>query len=158
MGDRETRQQVITSIINRERVYSQERLLELLEAEGFHVTQATLSRDLKHLRIGKYSDGETGYYYGTPETGSSGVDRLVQDVIRGYLTIGFSGNMAVIKTLPGHANSVALALDTWDIPEILGTVAGDDTVFIVLQETTGREDFTGRLLRYIPNLNVEETR
>src|SRR5512137_2691911 len=87
---------------------SQEQLLRLLEQEGFEVTQATLSRDLKQLRVGKLPDGRGGYRYVLPESGAAGPESsLIEDFRRGFLTIEFSGNQGVIKTLPGHANSVA---------------------------------------------------
>jgi transcriptional regulator of arginine metabolism len=114
-------------------VDSQETLTELLRREGYPVTQATLSRDLQRLGIGKAPRPEGGSTYVLPEAevhaGSTATH--VQDFTRGFLSIEFSGAFGVMRTLPGHASSVAAALDNLRIPEILGTIAGDDTILVL---------------------------
>ena len=131
----------------------QEQLLRLLEQEGFEVTQATLSRDLKQLRVGKLPDGRGGYRYVLPEAGTAGPDSsLVEDFRRGFLTIEFSGNQGVIKTLPGHANSVAFALDNLRIRGVLGTIAGDDTILVIPRDGVRRSALAAALRARIPGL------
>ena len=97
------------------------------------MTQATLSRDLKRLGIGKAPSNDGGYTYilseGEVKPGSDAT--YIQDFTRGFLSIEFSGNLGLMRTLPGHASSVASALDNLRIREVLGTIAGDDTVLIV---------------------------
>ena len=131
MRERHNRLAVVKELIKNNRIDNQDTLLEMLKTEGYSVTQATLSRDLKMLKVGKISDGWSGYYYSLPENDliSESEKSYIQDVRRGILSIEFSGNFGVIKTRPGHANSVGIALDVLAIPEILGTLAGDDTIF-----------------------------
>jgi transcriptional regulator of arginine metabolism len=144
----------IKRIIKTNRVASQEELLGFLIAEGYSVTQATLSRDLKLLKVGKVSEGQTGYYYTLPgeEDRRESEKSYVQDFQRGYVSIEFSHNLGVVRTLTGHANSVALALDNLGMEEILGTIAGDDTVLIVLKERVSGSDIIEKLREKIPDL------
>jgi transcriptional regulator of arginine metabolism len=133
--------------------HSQGELQHLLEQEGFEVTQATLSRDLKHLRVGKLPDGRGGYRYVLPETGAAGSESsLIEDFRRGFLTIEFSGNQGVIKTLPGHANSVAFALDNLRVRDVLGTIAGDDTILVIPRDGVRRSTLAAALRARIPGL------
>ncbi len=112
---------------------SQEHLTELLKKEGFPVTQATLSRDLKRLGIGKAPTADGRYTYipaeGEVKPGTDGT--YIQDFRRGFLSVEFSGAFGLMRTLPGHASSVASALDHLHVHEVLGTIAGDDTVLVV---------------------------
>jgi transcriptional regulator of arginine metabolism len=123
----------IRRIVAETPVDSQERLTALLRREGFTVTQATLSRDLKRLGIGKAPSTDGGYTYILSDTEvKPGSDATyIQDFMRGFLSIEFSGSLGLMRTLPGHASSVASALDNLRIREVLGTIAGDDTVLVV---------------------------
>jgi len=114
-------------------VDSQERLTEVLRREGFPVTQATLSRDLKRLGIAKTPNATGGYTYILSDAEvKPGTDATyIQDFLRGFVSLEFSGSLGLMRTLPGHANSVALALDNLRVREVLGTVAGDDTILVV---------------------------
>jgi len=114
-------------------VNSQEQLTAILRRQGYAVTQATLSRDLKRLGIGKAPRPDGGYTYivAEGEVTPRSYATYVQDFMRGFLTIEFSGGLGLMRTLPGHASSVASALDNLRIPEVLGTIAGDDTVLVV---------------------------
>ncbi|KGE73460.1 arginine repressor [Spirochaeta lutea] len=154
MKERTLRLKAIKRIIRGTRINSQENLLHHLQREGFSVTQATLSRDLKLLKVGKISEGLDGYYYTLPseEERRESERSYLQDVHRGYVGIDFSANIGVIRTLAGHANSVAIALDNLGLEEILGTIAGDDTVLIILREGFTKVDFLQELRRKIPDL------
>ena len=145
MNGRENRLKAIRTIIAASRTSSQDKLLHKLEEEGVKVTQATLSRDLKVLKVGKVPDDGGGYYYVLSETEGESLQGFVEDFKRGYLSLTFSGNLGVIKTLAGHADTVAIALDRLELPEILGTIAGDDTILIILKEDEIREDLISRL-------------
>jgi len=122
--------------------------------EDIAVTQATLSRDLKVLKVGKVSEGSSGYYYTLPsdEERRESERSYIQDFLRGYVSLDFSGNLGVVRTLAGHAGSVALALDCLNMEEILGTVAGDDTVLIVLREGVTHKAILKELREKIPDL------
>jgi transcriptional regulator of arginine metabolism len=156
MRERQNRLSKIKELIRSHRIDSQEMLLDFLHKEGYNVTQATLSRDLKMLKVGKISDGWSGYYYALPENEliSESEKSYIQDVRRGVLSIEFSKNIGVIKTRQGHADSVALALDILSIPEILGTVAGDDTIFVILREGMTKEDLTESFKTRIPEIDT----
>ena len=154
MKERQVRLKTIKRIIKSSRVASQEELLGLLATEGYSVTQATLSRDLKLLKVGKVSQGQTGYYYTVPgaEDEFESERSYLQDFQRGYVSIEFSHNIGVVRTLGGHANSVALALDNLGMEEILGTIAGDDTVLMVLREGIPGSYIIEKLREKIPDL------
>ena len=130
---RGARLDAIRRIVTEHPVASQERLTELLRHEGFPVTQATLSRDLKRLGIGKAPTADGRYTYLPSEAevkpGTDGT--YIQDFKRGLLAVEFSGSFGLMRTLPGHASSVASALDHLHVQEVLGTIAGDDTVLVV---------------------------
>ncbi len=156
MRERQSRLNKIKELIKNNRIDSQEVLLEHLSRGGYVVTQATLSRDLKMLKVGKISDGWSGYYYALPEKEliSESEKSYIQDVRRGVISIEFSSNIGVIKTRQGHADSVALALDILSIPEILGSVAGDDTIFIILREGMTKEDLIESFRKRIPEVET----
>jgi transcriptional regulator of arginine metabolism len=156
MKERDLRMRSMRKIIETNRIESQDRLQQLLSKEGFNVTQATLSRDLKLLKVGKVSQGVSGYFYTVPseEDWREGERSYAQDFLRGYVSIDFSGNVGVIRTLTGHAGSVALALDCLGLETILGTVAGDDTIMVVLREGVTSQQFMAELRERIPD--VEE--
>ena len=132
-GSRGARLEAIRRIIAENPVDSQEHLTALLRREGFDVAQATLSRDLKHLGIGKAptADGRYTYVPAEGEVKPGSDTTYMQDFKRGFLSVEFSSALGLMRTLPGHASSVASALDNLRIREVLGTIAGDDTVLIV---------------------------
>ncbi len=145
MNGRENRLKVIRKIIADSRISSQDQLLHKLEKEEVTVTQATLSRDLKVLKVGKVPDSAGGYYYILSETEGESLHGYVEDFKRGYLSLTFSLNLGVIKTLTGHADTVAIALDRLELPEIIGTIAGDDTILIILKENESKDSLISRL-------------
>ncbi|MBO4404967.1 MAG: ArgR family transcriptional regulator [Treponema sp.] len=157
MKERLTRLKTIRKLIKGNRIESQEELLGHLQKEGFEVTQATLSRDLKLLKVGKVSDGHAGYIYTLPDDDNSRESEQVyiQDFLRGYVSIDYSGNIVVIKTFGGHADSVSAALDQFNMEEVLGTVAGDNCIFACLKEGVSGEDFMNALRERIPELEDE---
>ena len=154
MKDRSLRLKAIQNIVRTNRIRSQEDLLGHMQKLGYHVTQATLSRDLKILKVGKMSEGSDGYYYTLPsDEDRRGLEsNYVQDFQRGYISLEFSSNLAVVRTLSGHANSVALALDNLGLDDILGTVAGDDTVIAVLREGIDRRQLFTKLKQKVHEL------
>jgi transcriptional regulator of arginine metabolism len=154
---RNSRLKSIKKIIKTSKIESQEILLGLLQKEGYEVTQATLSRDMKLLKIGKISDGNNGYIYALPseDERQDSEHTVAQDFLRGYISIECSGNIAVIKTYSGHADVVASALDTLALDEVIGTIAGgDNCVFACLREGYTGDQFIASLKKRIPD--VEE--
>jgi len=155
MKERQARLRAIKNLIKSNPIESQEALLSYLQKEGFDVTQATLSRDLKVLKVGKVSNGRSGYEYSLPdEDDRQEPDRtFARDFLRGYISINWSGNMVVIRTYSGHSDSVAMALDSFELQNVLGTISGrDNTVFVVLKEGVTGEDFINTLRKNIPEL------
>jgi transcriptional regulator of arginine metabolism len=158
MLDRTARLNIIKELIGDHRISSQEHLLSILKENEVIVTQATLSRDLKTLKVGKVSDGNKGYFYTLPDQklNKETTEHFLDDIKRGYISLAFSGNLVVMHTLPGHANTVAFALDRLDIEEITGTIAGDDTILIILSEGINRDFFLKKLLTIIPDLELPQ--
>ena len=147
---------MVCKLIKSNRIKSQDTLLSYLQKEGFAVTQATLSRDLKVLKVGKISDGQGGYVYFLPgdEDRQEPERTYVHDFLKGYISIDWSGNIVVVKTYSGHSDPVALALDSFGIEEVLGTIAGrDNTVAVFLREGVSGEVFMKRMKEIIPELD-----
>jgi transcriptional regulator of arginine metabolism len=153
--ERLSRLKAVRKLIKTYRIESQEALSERLRAEGFTVTQATLSRDLKLLKVGKVSDGQSGYIYTLPgeEERQESAQAYIHDFLAGYISIEWSGNLVVIKTYSGHSDSVALAVDNLALECVLGTISGrDNTVFVALREGVSGDDFMEYMRRSIPEL------
>lgn len=131
----------IIDIISNQRISTQEELCEALRNSGYDVTQATVSRDIKEMQLIKVPDNE-GYHYALPDNdpikNSGGrMRRLFQDSIIG---LDFSENIVVIKTLPGAAQSIASLIDAADWENVIGTVAGDDTILVVVKPMEAVKD------------------
>ena len=136
----------IKEIIDKNKVETQEDLAAALRAEGIEVTQATVSRDIKELMLVKVPDANGQYHYAYPKEHNmlltpGRLERTFQDSIIG---IRVSQCMVVIRTLPGTAQAVAYAVDYMKWEEVLGTIAGDDTVFVALEDAEGVKAFLKR--------------
>lgn len=157
MKSKNNRLDAIKIIISSKEIGSQDELLQELIQEGFQLTQATLSRDLKQLKVAKAASMNGNYVYVLPNNTMyrrmtephSATEMLRTDGIRG---IEFSGNLAVIRTRPGYASSVAYDIDNHSFDEILGTIAGDDTILLVLREGCTRASVMNALSLIIPNM------
>jgi len=146
----------IVQLIESNRVGSQEELLILLEAAGFKTTQATLSRDLKSLKVAKQPDHDGRYVYVLPDNqiSSEEIEGNYGDFpLGGIISMEFSGNMAVIKTKPGFANGIASVIDSHGPFEILGTIAGDDTILLITRDGMLRSEVLAALSLFIPGVN-----
>ncbi len=143
---------IIRELIREKRIANQEELASMLHERGLAVAQATLSRDIKEMGISKLHD-ESGYYYSLSSngpaarpgaTGFNSSDSIV--------SVEFSRPVAVVKTHPGHANMVAAMIDSKAMREIAGTIAGDDTILLVIRDGFSGEDLLkalGKLFRQI---------
>ncbi|HOB40029.1 MAG: arginine repressor [Limnochordia bacterium] len=130
------RQSKLLELVRQHNVETQEALMELLQAHGFRVTQATISRDIKELRLVKVPNGQGGYKYSLPSTVTMGdllgrARRIFRDYVR---SVDFSGPFILIKTYPGGAHAVAAIIDELEWPEMLGSIAGDDSILILTHD------------------------
>ena len=128
-----------------------------LTLEGYNLTQATLSRDLKQLKVAKAASISGKYIYVLPNnTLYKRISELHpianMPISNGFISLRFSGNVAVIRTRPGYASSIAYDIDNGHIEEILGTIAGDDTIMMILNEGVTRTEVVKSLRRIIPNI------
>lgn len=157
MKVKNNRLEALRLIISSQQLGSQDELLNALQKEGFKLTQATLSRDLKQLKVAKAASMSGNYVYVLPnETMYKRVStpNSIREMMKvpGFISINFSGNMGIIKTRPGYASSIAWNIDNSDIPEILGTIAGDDTIFIVIKEGIKHQEVIEALSEVVPNM------
>lgn len=159
MRAKSSRMEVLKMLISSKELGSQEEVLKALDKEGYQITQATLSRDLKQLKVAKAASMNGKYVYVLPNetmykrvAKPSTAKEMMQST--GFRSINFSGNMGVIKTRPGYASSIAYNIDNSDISEILGTIAGDDTIFIVKSMGVTNEDVIKKLQSVLPNIEL----
>lgn len=129
------RQAVILEAIRQRKIATQSELAAYLRERGIMVTQATVSRDIKDLRLVKVGTGDGGYRYAVPpdRTEEEGLVRARRMLSEFVTTIDSSGNLIVLKTPPGSAQGVAAAIDALRWPDVLGTIAGDDSILIVVR-------------------------
>ena len=140
------RHAAILRIVRRDRVESQERLRELLKGEGYDVTQATLSRDLRLLGLAKVADTDGGSRYAAPpETGAGIRPHLEQLLPTLLVSLDAVGPFLVLKTATGAAQPLAVAVDGAGWPELIGTIAGDDTLLLITKSERSRRAVHVRL-------------
>ena len=142
------RLELIKDLLDKTNISNQDELQSELLKQGINVTQATLSRDLKTLRVSRVTDklGKTRYVlqdsqvplYASPE---------LPDHLSGVQTIEFSGQFGIVKTIPGFANAVAYHIDQVKIPEIMGTIAGDDTILLIAKAGVTANQLAGILAK-----------
>lgn len=145
------RQAKIVEIISRTNVETQEQLLALLQKEGFRATQATISRDIKELRIIKEltSMGTYRYSMAADDVGSGFSTRL-NTIFRECVTgFDYAQNIIVIRTLPGLASAAGSAIDAMDLNKIVGSLAGDDTVIVIMRDNNAAAAFCGEIKNLI---------
>lgn len=156
MKKKANRLDAIKMIISSQDISSQEELLQALGKEGFELTQATLSRDLKQLKVAKAANMNGKYVYVLPNNimYKRVTDRNASEMLMtsGFVSLHFSGNIAVIRTRPGYASSMAYDIDNNEFSEILGTIAGDDTIMLVLREGVAISKIRQLLSLIIPNI------
>jgi transcriptional regulator of arginine metabolism len=137
------RQGQILKLIRSKGIFTQDELAQKLKREGILATQVTLSRDLRDLRLVKTPEG---YQEMAAEENPLHLESLARDFLR---DVRLAQNLIVLKTDPGHASSIAVALDNEEWEEVLGTVAGDDTVLVVASDCATAEHTKLRLLRIL---------
>jgi transcriptional regulator of arginine metabolism len=155
MKTKEERLSLILNLVHKHAFSNQEELLKLLHQSGFEVTQATLSRDIKQLKIIKSPDASGNYIYANPGKHIYSKNTVSNKsgnelTIKGFISLEFSGNLGIIKTRPGYANAIASDIDSKASQTILGTIAGDDTILLIPQEGVEREEVFAVLAGIIP--------
>ena len=148
------RQAKIMEIISTINVETQEQLLQELQAAGFRSTQATISRDIKELRIVKELSALGTYRYTVatkevPTTFSTRINTIFRECVTRY---DYAQNIVVIHTLPGLAGAAASAIDTMNMSVVVGTLAGDDTVMVILRDNNSAAVFCGEISKTSKNI------
>ncbi len=154
MKKKQLRLDFIRKAVASSEIELQEDLLSMLIENGFDATQATLSRDLKELKIAKMPNSDGHYCYRLHREADVRVSAL-RNTVRleaGEVSLEFSHNIAVLRTMPGYASVVAANIDACTEADVLGTIAGDDTVMVVLRENVVRAEFAKKLRTVISNL------
>jgi transcriptional regulator of arginine metabolism len=139
------RHAAILALVRRQRVDSQEHLRALLQDEGFDVTQATLSRDIRELGLAKIPDPAGGHHYQPPASGDTVRPPLPALVATLLLSTEGVGPLLVVRTPPGSANTLGRALDVAAWTELIGTIAGDDTLLLITRNPAARRRVAARL-------------
>lgn len=145
------RQAKIMEIISTRNVETQEQLLAALQKEGFRGTQATISRDIKELRIVKELTSLGTYRYAAPSSDvpgsfSSRLNTIFRECVIGY---DYAQNIIVIRTLPGLASAAGSAIDAMNMSVVVGSLAGDDTVIVVMRDNNAAAAFCGEIKNLI---------
>ena len=145
------RQAKILEIISTRDVETQEQLLQALQEAGFRGTQATISRDIKELRIVKELSSLGTYRYSTSSGDLTGTfsARLNTIFRESVVSFDYAQNIIVVRTLPGLASAAASALDAMNLSAVVGTLAGDDTVMIVMRDNNAAAAFCGEIKNLI---------
>ena len=144
------RQGQILRLVNERRLSTQTEVAEALREEGYEATQTTVSRDIAQLGLVKVRDEEGRLVYALP--GAADLDRLSElagALRRWALRLAASGNLVVVQAPPGHAQALARAIDGAGLPDILGTVAGDDTIFVAARDGVSGADLAEELRHHL---------
>lgn len=140
----------IVELIGKYPITTQDELLEYLKKEGFDVTQSTVSRDIKKLRLTKSLDSNGKYSYQVPQTktltSANGFSNLFDSSI---VSVEYAMNLVVIKTYSGMAQAVCAAIDSMEYDSVVGTIAGDDTIFVACKNEYSAKSYTDEFLRFV---------
>lgn len=146
MANKSERHRAIRELIETSAVGSQEELRQLLRKRGWHVTQSTLSRDLRELRLARVPTPEGPHYRFTEGTAGDHTGPTLSALLKQlYVNVDGVGELVVLHTIAGGAQAVAEALDTEEFSETLGTIAGDNTILIICRSTSARETIIRRI-------------
>ena len=144
------RQGAILRLVQEQSLATQAEVAEALREQGYEAVQTTVSRDIAQLGLTKVRDPEGRLVYALP--GAADLDRLSELTSafrRWAVSLAFSGNMVVLKTPPGYANALARAIDTAQLPDVLATLAGDDTIFVAPREGISGAELAGQLRHHM---------
>ena len=145
-NDKVERHNTILKIISSDDITTQDMLVEMLLDRGFNVTQATVSRDIKDLQLTKVQTIDGQYKYASYQVSNKNISAKFKTVFKeAVLNIDYAVNMIVVTTLPGMANAAAAAIDSMNLEDILGTIAGDDNIFVVARSQKGAAEIVKQL-------------
>lgn len=147
MNDKRVRQNKILEVIARHTVRTQQELADLLKEKGIETTQSTLSKDIKDLGLIKAPDEDGGVRYCAPAQASTPhrQDILQRELLDFMTNCDSAGNLLVLRTAAGNASGVCAAIDSMRWPEVVGTVAGDDTIFIACKTPAQARELRERI-------------
>lgn len=154
---KEQRHRTIRKILGKKQVHNQDELLTLLNEEGIHTTQATLSRDLKEMRVVKLHKQDGGYFFSLPAETMHVVPDAAHSV-SGVVSMEISGQLAVIHTRPGYANMLGAVIDSMVGTGVMGTIAGDDTLLLILRQETTEPALIATLSGFLPGIEDKVVR
>ena len=146
-------------VILNNQLASHEEVMQALARQNIEVTQPTVSRDLRYLQVAKATNSDGKQYYVLPNENDYRRQHRPEPkkdlpLVTGFESIQFSGNMAVMKTRPGFASSIASNIDAAALSDVLGTIAGDDTIFIVIREGASHLDIVDQLAAVLPDMVI----
>ena len=139
------RQDKLLDLIAHYEINTQDELIARLREQGFHVTQATVSRDIRELKIAKMTAGEGAYRYVRPRQDDGGGMTFSKALIESIVSVEAAQNLVVLKTYPGLASAVAAGIDRMNQQQILGCVAGDDTILVVTRDLESAGELSGQM-------------
>ncbi|CAH8771561.1 transcriptional regulator ArgR [Paenibacillus dendritiformis] len=140
----------IREIIMNNEIETQDELVDALRSAGYHVTQATVSRDMKELHLIKVPMKDGRYKYSLPvDQRFNPAQKLKRSLLDNFISIDSTENLVVIKCLPGTANAIAVLMDNIEWPEIMGTVCGDDTILIICRTKQQSDQVVAQIEEYI---------
>ena len=151
MAEKQERQKKIIELIDNNDIGTQEELASRLTKAGFDVTQATVSRDIRELHLSKVPLGDGGQKYAVVAREANVGDRYQRVLQEGLTDMDLAESLLVVKTVSGMAMAVAAALDAMDLPQVVGTIAGDDTIMLALR----RRDDTGPVMEILRQIKGE---
>lgn len=147
------RQEKLLELISRYEIDTQDELIARLRENGFDVTQATVSRDIRELKISKMTTGKGSYRYVLPKQAEAGgAAKFNSAMVDSVISIKHAGNLVVVKTYSGLANAVAVGIDSMNLAEVLGCVAGDDAILIVSKNEESAEKLSDWLNDLVKNI------
>lgn len=140
----------IREIITNSDIETQDELVDLLKTEGFNITQATVSRDIKELHLVKIPLEDGRYKYSLPaDQRYNPLQKLKRTLREGFVGIDSTNNLIVLKTLPGNGNAIAVIIDNLDWNEIMGTICGDDTILVICRTDNDALTITNKILEML---------
>lgn len=152
MNPKTQRFATIRKIIRSELIGSQDELITRLNECGIEITQSTLSRDLKYMNVAKVPHKSKGYVYVLPNTVHHDIN-ISANISDNITSLAFSGNIGVMKTKSGYASAISVPIDNLDCPGIMGTIAGDNTIMIILREDADINGVIDALTQIFPQID-----
>lgn len=150
MSNKSIRQIKIREIITNNKIETQEELVDMLNSNNFNVTQATISRDIKELQLIKVPTPSGAYVYSMPKDRKyHPLEKLGRYLMDSFVKLDYTGNLLVLKTLPGNAQSIGAIIDQLDWEEVIGTICGDDTCLLICRDEESQEEIRDRIFNLI---------